>query len=476
MAIEDDVLVIGGGLAGTTAALAATERDGDASPAGFVQAEHAPAREWVDRRSRIHAGGRRPARGSVRRARGLPDGHPYERVGSEAVRDALEFLRRYRGRRLRRGPHRCERARPDPRRNGQADRQVSGLDRRRARERRPRRPDRRLRRRCRTSKRRWRRPTSRRQASLRGPRRHGSVPRHRSRRRENHPVRAPARPRRSVATTFGETTAAPRRSPRPFAPPRGRVPRRLPRDPRRRARRRGQSRLADRLGRRRLRGPDGATEPARDATRGSLYDALEERASGDDGGSGGRLRDRRGRDGPERSRTDRSRRRRPERQRDSPPRRPVRARDGRTGRKGRVRSERERVFEPIFDCHVPHAADRYDWFVDDVFGDQPYARFGLPVDRDLRPLDASDEPEFRTSGRRERCSAATTSRRRNRVPASRSRRATSRAGAPPRRANDERRRVRLERRNRPTARTRSGAGRPTRTARTVRTEWTATTD
>src|SRR6056297_920426 len=59
-----------------------------------------------------------------------------------------------------------------------------------------------------------------------------------------------------------------------------------------------------------------------------------------------------------------------------------------------VRSEREQVFEPVFDCHVPHPADRYDWFVDDVFGDQPYARFGLPVDRDLRPLDADDEPEF----------------------------------------------------------------------------------
>ncbi|QCS41785.1 glycerol-3-phosphate dehydrogenase subunit GlpB [Natrinema versiforme] len=59
-----------------------------------------------------------------------------------------------------------------------------------------------------------------------------------------------------------------------------------------------------------------------------------------------------------------------------------------------VESERERVFEPIFDCHVPHAADRYDWFVDDVFGDQPYARFGLPVDRDLRPLDADDGLEF----------------------------------------------------------------------------------
>ncbi|SIR63782.1 glycerol-3-phosphate dehydrogenase subunit GlpB [Natronorubrum thiooxidans] len=59
-----------------------------------------------------------------------------------------------------------------------------------------------------------------------------------------------------------------------------------------------------------------------------------------------------------------------------------------------VRSERERVYEPLFDCHVPHAADRYDWFVDDVFGDQPYARFGLRVDRELRPLTADDEPEF----------------------------------------------------------------------------------
>ncbi|WP_339102606.1 glycerol-3-phosphate dehydrogenase subunit GlpB [Haloterrigena salinisoli] len=59
-----------------------------------------------------------------------------------------------------------------------------------------------------------------------------------------------------------------------------------------------------------------------------------------------------------------------------------------------VRSERERVFEPIFDCHVPHAEDRYDWFVDDAFGDHPFARFGLAPDRDLRPLDARDDPEF----------------------------------------------------------------------------------
>ncbi|NKE34806.1 glycerol-3-phosphate dehydrogenase subunit GlpB [Natronococcus sp. JC468] len=59
-----------------------------------------------------------------------------------------------------------------------------------------------------------------------------------------------------------------------------------------------------------------------------------------------------------------------------------------------VRSERDRAFEPIFDCRVPHADDRYDWFVDDVFGEQPYARFGVVPDRELRPLDADEEPEF----------------------------------------------------------------------------------
>ncbi|WP_255168338.1 glycerol-3-phosphate dehydrogenase subunit GlpB [Natrononativus amylolyticus] len=53
-----------------------------------------------------------------------------------------------------------------------------------------------------------------------------------------------------------------------------------------------------------------------------------------------------------------------------------------------------RVFEPIFDCHVPHAPDRYDWFVDDAFGDQPFARYGLTVDRELRPLDGEGDLEF----------------------------------------------------------------------------------
>jgi glycerol-3-phosphate dehydrogenase subunit B len=57
-------------------------------------------------------------------------------------------------------------------------------------------------------------------------------------------------------------------------------------------------------------------------------------------------------------------------------------------------SDREGVREPLFDCHVPHPADRYDWFVDDAFGDQPFARFGVVTDDRLRPLDADGEPEF----------------------------------------------------------------------------------
>ena len=59
-----------------------------------------------------------------------------------------------------------------------------------------------------------------------------------------------------------------------------------------------------------------------------------------------------------------------------------------------VKSNREGVSEPIFDCHVPHPENRYEWFYDDAFDDHPFARFGVHVDRDLRPLDEGDEPEF----------------------------------------------------------------------------------
>jgi len=59
-----------------------------------------------------------------------------------------------------------------------------------------------------------------------------------------------------------------------------------------------------------------------------------------------------------------------------------------------VDSDREGVREPIFDCHVPHPSDRYDWFADEAFGDHPFARFGVKTDDDLRPLDREGEPEF----------------------------------------------------------------------------------
>jgi len=59
-----------------------------------------------------------------------------------------------------------------------------------------------------------------------------------------------------------------------------------------------------------------------------------------------------------------------------------------------IGSDRERVEEPIFDCHVPHATDRYEWFDADAFGDHAFARFGLPTDGDLRPLDADGDAEF----------------------------------------------------------------------------------
>ncbi|WP_415381878.1 glycerol-3-phosphate dehydrogenase subunit GlpB [Halosimplex sp. TS25] len=59
-----------------------------------------------------------------------------------------------------------------------------------------------------------------------------------------------------------------------------------------------------------------------------------------------------------------------------------------------IGSDREGVREPIFDCHVPHAADRYEWFDGDAFGDHDFARFGVRTDGTLRPLDADGSVEF----------------------------------------------------------------------------------
>jgi glycerol-3-phosphate dehydrogenase subunit B len=59
-----------------------------------------------------------------------------------------------------------------------------------------------------------------------------------------------------------------------------------------------------------------------------------------------------------------------------------------------IDSDRDGVREPVFDCHVPQPSDRYDWFEADAFGDHRFARFGVTVDRELRPCDAGGDPEF----------------------------------------------------------------------------------
>jgi glycerol-3-phosphate dehydrogenase subunit B len=59
-----------------------------------------------------------------------------------------------------------------------------------------------------------------------------------------------------------------------------------------------------------------------------------------------------------------------------------------------IGSSREGVREPLFDCYVPHPDDRYDWFVDDAFGDHSFARFGVVPDDRLRPTRPDGHAEF----------------------------------------------------------------------------------
>ncbi|SFL60757.1 glycerol-3-phosphate dehydrogenase subunit B [Halogranum rubrum] len=59
-----------------------------------------------------------------------------------------------------------------------------------------------------------------------------------------------------------------------------------------------------------------------------------------------------------------------------------------------IDSSRESVEEPIFGCHVPHAADRYEWFDVDAFGDHPFAKFGVVPDEELRPTGPEGNVEF----------------------------------------------------------------------------------
>jgi len=59
-----------------------------------------------------------------------------------------------------------------------------------------------------------------------------------------------------------------------------------------------------------------------------------------------------------------------------------------------INSDREHVYEPVFGCHIDHSEDRYDWFDTEAFGDHSFASFGVQTDSQLRPLDESGELEF----------------------------------------------------------------------------------
>jgi len=61
---------------------------------------------------------------------------------------------------------------------------------------------------------------------------------------------------------------------------------------------------------------------------------------------------------------------------------------------GGIDSERDAVYEPVFDCPVSAPDDRYDWSEDDAFGPHAFARFGVDVDAHGRVLDADGTPLF----------------------------------------------------------------------------------
>ena len=66
-----------------------------------------------------------------------------------------------------------------------------------------------------------------------------------------------------------------------------------------------------------------------------------------------------------------------------------------------IDSDRESVVEPLFDCDVPHPEDRYEWSAAEAFGDHAFARFGVVPDDDLRPTDADSHihfPNLRAAG------------------------------------------------------------------------------
>lgn len=52
------------------------------------------------------------------------------------------------------------------------------------------------------------------------------------------------------------------------------------------------------------------------------------------------------------------------------------------------------VVEPVFDCPITVPDTRLEWSVPDPLGDQPFARFGVDVSEELQPVTTADEPVF----------------------------------------------------------------------------------
>lgn len=61
---------------------------------------------------------------------------------------------------------------------------------------------------------------------------------------------------------------------------------------------------------------------------------------------------------------------------------------------GGIVANRCGVTEPIFGCEVEHVGDRSQWVSENPLGDQPFARFGVSVDEQLRPIGAEGNVEY----------------------------------------------------------------------------------
>ncbi len=69
---------------------------------------------------------------------------------------------------------------------------------------------------------------------------------------------------------------------------------------------------------------------------------------------------------------------------------------------GGLESTPEQILEPLFGCHVSQPEERGEWVAEDFLGDHPFSRLGLAVDDQFRPLGDDDQPSFenlRAAGR-----------------------------------------------------------------------------